>query len=234
MFASRGARVHYLSATRGEGGEVGEPPLCTQAELGGVRQRELECAVEALGGASLTFLDYVDPLVEEGGQGKSFTAELAELASQLAARLRDREAQALITHGSNGEYGHPAHQLMSSAARAALELVGSTRTALYTVSAAYPDHPRPFLSNPDDPATFVIDVEPWLLEKLTAAGCHRTQAALFVRRSSQEAGRPVSLEEVLMRRESLHRAWPPFAGEPDDVLARFLRERCGEALVGGA
>jgi len=37
LLARSGARVHYYCATRGEGGETGEPPVCTIPELGDVR-----------------------------------------------------------------------------------------------------------------------------------------------------------------------------------------------------
>jgi hypothetical protein len=50
------------------------------------------------------------------------------------------------------------------------------------------------------------------MQVLAAAACLRTQRALFLRRSSPEAGRQLRLEEVLMRQESLHRAWPPERG----------------------
>ena len=56
LLAHSGSQVHYLSATRGEGGEVGEPPRCKVEELGQVRAEELACAVHALGGISLTCL----------------------------------------------------------------------------------------------------------------------------------------------------------------------------------
>ena len=63
LLARQGVQVHYLSATRGEGGEAGEPPLCSLEDLGQVREEELACAVAALGGSSLDFLGYTDPRV---------------------------------------------------------------------------------------------------------------------------------------------------------------------------
>ncbi len=37
LLARLGAEVHYLIATRGEGGEVGGPPVCERSQLGLVR-----------------------------------------------------------------------------------------------------------------------------------------------------------------------------------------------------
>ncbi|MCI0520192.1 MAG: hypothetical protein L0Z70_08025, partial [Chloroflexi bacterium] len=96
----------------------------------------------------------------------------------------------------------------------------------YTGVANFPDHPRPRLVNKDDPAHLILDITPAAEEKIQAALCHCTQNALFVRRASQEAGRPMSVREVLLRVESLHRVYPPVPGEPpgepQDALALAL------------
>jgi len=42
-------------------------------ELGTLREKELTCAVDALGGISLNFLDYQDPLVGTDNKLYSFT-----------------------------------------------------------------------------------------------------------------------------------------------------------------
>jgi len=180
--------------------------------------------VRALGGAGLDFLDYVDPLVGENEKLRPYTTDLNELTRQLIAHIRRLNPAALITHGSNGEYGHPAHWISHQAARRAVEALGASAPLLYTFSAAFPEHPRPRLSNPDDPAHIVLDITPVFDQKVAAAYCHRTQNALFVRRSSQRAGRPLSIPEVLMRLEGLHRAHPPVTGShPHDALAEMLR-----------
>jgi N-acetylglucosamine malate deacetylase 2 len=227
LLAGKGVQVHYLCATRGEGGETGEPPLCTQAELGEIREQELLCAVQALGGRSLTFLGYTDPRVGPDEELYPYTEDLTFLAGQVAATMRQFQADVVISHGSRGEYGHPAHLLTHRASRVAVESFyeeNPTRGTplFYTVSASFPDHPRTRLVNPDDPADLVLDITPALDSKIGALLCHRTQNALFVRRSSQEAGRPLSIPEVAQRLESLHRAIPRRDGGPADMLAEML------------
>jgi len=222
LLAKAGWQVHYLSATRGEGGEVGEPPLCTREELGEVRENELVCAVRSLGGRSLTFLGYIDPTVGLGEELFAYTDNLTLLAGQVAASIRQFNPAVLITHGSNGEYGHPAHLLTHLAARLAIESLGETAPLLYTVAADYPDFPRKRLANKSDPAHLVIDITSALEQKQAAALCHRTQHDLFIRRSSQDAGRQLSVPEVVMMVESLHRAHPPASGKLDDPLALAL------------
>ncbi len=225
LLAQSGAQVHYLSATRGEGGEVGEPPLTTREQLGQVREEEMQCAVQALGGSSLTFFDYVDPRVGPDNELYAFTQDVNELARQVADTIRRLSIDALISHGSNGEYGHPAHLLTNKSACLAIEMLSRDGDAplFYSASAAFAEHPRPFLTNQDDPAHLVINIRPALDRKKQAAMCHRTQHALFVRRASEEAGRPLSVPEVIIKLEGLHRANPPVVDVLIDPLADILR-----------
>lgn len=222
ILSQAGFNVHYLCATRGEGGEMGEPPLCTREELGEMREQELVCAVQALGGRSLTFFGYTDPEIGEGEELFAFTNDLRMLAGQVATSIGQLKPAALITHGSNGEYGHPAHVVTHLAARIAIESLGVDAPLLYSVSAAYPEHPKPHLANKDDPADLVIDVSAVIMKKEQAALCHRSQHALFVRRASKQANRQLSVPEVLTRQESLHRVYPAFDADVVDPLKDSL------------
>lgn len=222
LLAQNGASVHYLCATRGEGGEVGEPPLCTQEQLGEVRVNELACAVQALGGRSLTFLDYVDPRVGADNTLFAYSDNLSELVGQVAAQIRQFDAQVVISHGSNGEYGHPAHLLTHQAARMAIESLDGGGPEFYTTAAIFPKHPRPRLANPDDQADLILDVTPALDQKTQAALCHRTQHALFVRRASEEAGHLLSVPEVIMKVESLRHWQTPGHQTGQDSLTTLL------------
>ncbi|MGD2156205.1 MAG: PIG-L deacetylase family protein [Anaerolineales bacterium] len=222
LLAQNQAMVHYLCATRGEGGEVGEPPLCTRQELGRVREREMECAVQHLGGSGLIFLDYIDPLIGEGEKLHPYSEDLDTLVGKVVHHIQRLKPAALITHGSNGEYGHPAHVLTYQASCRALLSMGAEKPVLYTISPTFADHPRPRLANSNDPAHLVLDITPVIERKTQAALCHRTQHALFVRRSSKEAGRALTVPEVLMRIEGLHRAHPPVIDGLDDPVAELL------------
>ena len=229
LLAARGVDVHVVALTRGEGGDMGEPPLADREHLGEVREREMVCAVGKLGGKSLTFLGYVDPTVGEDNKLFAPEHDPTMLSGQIIASLKQTGAQVLLTHGTNGEYGHPAHKLMHDAvllAVAALSqeaaqkggagLPGGAAPLVYSFAATYATHPYPRLSNADDPADVVVDVSPYLEQKLAAALCHTTQNALFVRRRSAEAGHTLSVREVLLPEEAFHRQWPaqPVAGDP--------------------
>ncbi|HEX5689959.1 MAG TPA: PIG-L family deacetylase [Roseiflexaceae bacterium] len=53
MYAEQGHDLYILSTTRGEGGEIGDPPLATRETLGVVREAEMRCAATALGARGL-------------------------------------------------------------------------------------------------------------------------------------------------------------------------------------
>ncbi len=224
LLARAGAKMFYLCATRGEGGELGEPPVCARDQIGTYRERELVCAVQALGGGQLDFMDYVDPLVSENGDLHAYAADSEGLAAQIFAHIQAVQPAAIITHGTNGEYGHPGHIQTNRAVTAAVQQLGSQAPYLYYFCADFPNHPRPRHANPDDPAHLVLDVTPALAQKAQGAYCHRSQNALFVRRTSARLGYRVTVPEILLPIESLHRAYPPVTGQlGDDALANLLQ-----------
>ena len=222
LLAKLGATVHYVSATRGEGGEPGEPPLCIQSELGEIRAQELACAVRTLGGISLEFMGYIDPQVGEEGVLFPFLADPMVLRAQIQESIHRHQIGIVITHGSNGEYGHPAHRLVHDSVYQTVSEMGENAPLLYTTQAAFPQHPKPRLMNKDDPAHLILDITPVFDQKVRAALCHRTQHALFIRRPSRETGRQMTVPEVIVRIESLHRAWPAVEGRLEDELVKCL------------
>ncbi len=212
LLSSSGHDVHYLCCTRGEGGECGVPALCNQAQLGSLRELELACAVEELGGKSLQFLDYTDPLVGPENTLFSFTQDQEKLAIEVKEYIKKKDIDLLITHGSNGEYGHPGHLTVYQVAQ---KIIQSEYPEIlwYTVQAYYDISPRPHLLNKADQADWIIDVSSVINEKIGAALCHKSQHDLFVRRKSKELGKSVSVAEVIQREESYH-----FAKGTKDVL----------------
>lgn len=223
LLASAGTKIHYLCATRGEGGELGEPPLCTRQEIGIYRERELRRAIEALGGGTLSFLDYIDPLVGENEELYPYTDDFDGLVAQITQHLRIDQPEAVITHGTNGEYGHPGHILTHNAVRRAVENTCKDVPLLYTFCANFPGHPRPRHANPDDPAHIILDVTSTMDQKAGAAYCHHSQNALFLRRRSEQVGYRLTIPEILLKVESLHRAYPRTNGQPDDDLNKLLK-----------
>ena len=151
------------------GGEPGAGCLVVQV-VGDVREQEMVCAVQALGGRSLTFLGYIDPEIGEGEELYAYTDNLSMLAGQLATSIGQYKPAVVFTHGSNGEYGHPAHVVTHMAAKIAIESQGEVSPLLYSVAAIYPEHPKPRLANKDDLADLVILRDEFLRNDCCAPG----------------------------------------------------------------
>ncbi|MCC6145987.1 MAG: PIG-L family deacetylase [Anaerolineaceae bacterium] len=221
LLRRQGAEIHYLAATRGEGGEAGEPPLCSREELGAVRTAELSCAVQALGGGGLEFMGYQDPAIGPDNTLYSFTSDLKQFCAGILQVIQRVQPDAVLTHGSNGEYGHPAHKTVHQSVLRVLKGMPQP-PVLYTFQAMFEGHPKPRLMNRTDRADFVLDITPVLEQKTQASLCHRTQHALFVRNASRDAGRLLTVSEIVVKLESLRRRVP--AGRPiRDDLAALLR-----------
>lgn len=217
-----GAQIHYLCATRGEGGEMGEPPLCRRDQLGEMRLRETACAVQALGGGTLEFLDYKDPVVGPDNELYPFTSDFEKLIAEIRQAIRRIRPQVVLTHGSSGEYGHPAHKIVHQTVCRAVGSFDEEETILYSVQAAFKGHPKPRIMNRQDSADLVLDITPALEAKIQATLCHRTQHAAFVRNASRLAGRPLSVPEIVTSTESLHRIYPCDSALSDGLAALLL------------
>ncbi len=218
LLAARGVSTHVVCATDGAGGEHGDQThAATPEALAHVRCEELRCAVEALGVETLTLLGYADPVIGPGDTLFGFEAAEDTLAAQIADLIRREMPDIVLSHGSDGEYGHPAHVQVHRAVRQAIE-AHLPDVAFYGVSALVPGS-EDRLWNHSDPAHLVLDITPWIERKHAAMLCHRTQHALFMRRRQLR-----TVQEATRTIESFHRFWPPVAGggAPDDAFARTL------------
>jgi LmbE family N-acetylglucosaminyl deacetylase len=224
MLAERDAEIHLLCATRGEGGEVGDPPIVGRASLGDRREQELICAARVLGLRSVRFLGYVDPLVGEDLVLHAYTDRPDELSDRIVRAAEEIRPAMVLTHGSNGEYGHPAHIVTHGAVVAAHRTLRERGLApyLYTFCAAIEGR-TDRIFNDDDPAHIVLEVAPWLRTKARAAECHRTQHGLFYR--NHPAARDMT--EVVRTLEGLHRVWPPEGPDWPPLRPFRISQRAG-------
>ena len=216
MLSAQGVAVTLVCATRGEGGELGEPPVTERALLGSVREAELRCAASAVG-ASAEFLAYVDPLIGENDSLFAFECDYDTLVSEIVTLARERRADVILTHGTDGEYGHPAHILLNRAVMSAA--ASSLRdTLIYTTAATIPGQ-EDRIWNKSDAAHVVYDIGAWADAKLAAMTCHLSQRALFLRRREL-----TEVSQALRTIETFRRAWPATtSGEvPQDIFAQAL------------
>lgn len=176
LLAQRGVRVHVLTATRGEAGSCGDPPLCNVDELPGVRERELRCACATLGIEPPSLLDYRD--------GTLADVDEEEAVAQVVAVIGKLLPQVLLTWPSDGLSRHPDHIAVSHwtslAFRQAAALGPDAPAALYHLSVPRSVAKSLGLSHlhalPDEQVTLTVDVAPVWEQKLAAIRCHRTQA----------------------------------------------------------
>jgi len=175
LLARRSVRVHVLTATRGEAGSCGDPPLCRADELPAVRERELRCACAALGTEPPSLLDYRD--------GALADVDEKEAVAQVVAAIRELQPQVLLTWPPDGLSGHPDHVAVSRwttlAFQQAAALGPDGPTALYHLAVPRSVAQALELSHlhavPDEAVTLTVDVSAVWEAKMAAIHCHRTQ-----------------------------------------------------------
>jgi LmbE family N-acetylglucosaminyl deacetylase len=176
LLVQRGVRVQTLTATRGEAGSRGDPPLCTREELPAVREQELRCACRALGVEAPRLLDYRDGTLRD--------VDEEEGAAHVLDALSELQPQALITWPPDGLSGHADHVAVSRWTRRAFEAAHDLRpeAPLTLYHMVVPETVADALgfsglhAVEDEDVTLTVDVTPVWEEKLSAIRCHRTQA----------------------------------------------------------
>ena len=215
LLARHGVGVHVLTATRGQAGSRGDPPLCTQEELPAVRESELRCACAALGLEPPRLLDYQD--------GDLTEVNPEEITTHILAAVTEIHAQVLLTFGPDGLSGHPDHIAIGRCAAEAYARSNEI-AALYTLavprSLAEQLEMRQVHSIPDERISLAVDVASAWAAKQAAMACHLTQ-----RSSTPLMGAPEARQRLFFGRESYVRA---ACRLPDtDFLPKMLKEYGG-------
>jgi N-acetylglucosamine malate deacetylase 2 len=170
LLAQQGVRVQVLTATRGQAGSCGNPPMCSPEDLPVVRERELRCACTALGILPPILLDYQDGHLTEVDPN-----EVIEQIIRIAEAVRP---QVLLTFGPDGLSGHPDHILIGQLVKNIFDCMTQV-LALYTVavpqSLAMRLDMHQIRAVPDELITLTVDVSAAWEAKLAAIRCHRTQ-----------------------------------------------------------
>lgn len=181
-YAHAGAEVHLATATRGEAGMVGDPPVTDREHLGEVRARELSAAAEILGIAKVHFLGFLD-----GQLGSVPREQLVERAVEVVRRVRPH---VLVGFGPEGVSRHPDHKVMCEVALSAFDRAadptwypGCDASAwaplkLYQFEIAqeiFAGWDVPLSGVPRDRLTSFIDTSEQVETKVRAFHCHGTQ-----------------------------------------------------------
>jgi LmbE family N-acetylglucosaminyl deacetylase len=177
--AAEGGRVALCTATPGDNGKVGDPPVCPRERLGSVRQAELMAACAELGVATVRVLGYPD-------RGLA-SAPVDTIRRQLVEVIRATRPHVVVSFDPNGSNLHPDHVAISRFASDGVAAAGDARwfpdlgaphavpRLLWTIPA------RPWeVMRRTDPALepgadFVVDVSAFVGRKEAALRAHRTQ-----------------------------------------------------------
>ena len=116
-YASEGADVFLLTATRGDSGRYrgyrpGDPQHPGSSALANIREAELRAAASALGVREVSLLDYRDQHLDR--------ANPREVIAAIAQHLRRVQPDVVVTFGPDGAYGHPDHIAISQFTTAAI------------------------------------------------------------------------------------------------------------------
>jgi LmbE family N-acetylglucosaminyl deacetylase len=214
LLARRGVAVHLLTATRGEAGSSGDPPLCRSAELGAVRERELRCACTVLGIEPPRILDCQD--------GRLGEADPERIIARILGIVDEVRPQVMLTFGPDGLSGHPDHIAIGQCAAEAFRRAGGV-AALYAVavprSVAERLGMRRVRPVPNEPIALAVDVSPAWETKLAAIGCHATQLS-----ASPMTRAPIEKQQLFFGTEYFVRAAPR---QPEhDFVEEALRGYC--------
>lgn len=170
LLTQHGVRVQVLTATRGQAGSRGNPPLCAPEELPAVRENELRCACSALGIQPPILFDYQD--------GQLAKADPEQLAAQILQIVKETRPQVMLTFGADGLSGHPDHIAIGFAAAEAFRRADDV-SALYTLavprSLAESLGMRQICAVADEAITVAVDISAVWDAKMSAIRCHRTQ-----------------------------------------------------------
>jgi LmbE family N-acetylglucosaminyl deacetylase len=178
-YAAAGARIVLVTATLGERGKRGDPPVCAPEDLAGCRERELREAAAIIGFDELHLLGYRDRELAD--------APPDDVRRSLVSIVRRVRPAVVVTFDANGFNVHPDHVAISRFTTDAVSAAADPRW--------YPDAGDPYavgrvLWTPPFPpweaaasdavgrrpgADFVIDVSTWREQRAAALRAHRTQ-----------------------------------------------------------
>jgi LmbE family N-acetylglucosaminyl deacetylase len=178
-YADEGVTLALSTATLGQAGKCGAPPVCTPDELPRVREAELREAAEMLGYRPPVLLGYRDRELAN--------APVDEIREQLVAIIREHRPQIVVTFDPNGSNLHPDHIAISRFTSDAVVAAADARWFPHTgpphtvqrLVWTPPSRPWLFARVPDAGAQpgvdFVFDNSRYAALKAAALRVHRTQ-----------------------------------------------------------
>jgi N-acetyl-1-D-myo-inositol-2-amino-2-deoxy-alpha-D-glucopyranoside deacetylase len=125
LYASRGADVYLVCATRGEAGEADAEHMRGFASVGEMRESELRCAAAILGLKGAFFLGYRDSGMPGTPENQHPEAQVShpveEVAKRVVKYIRELKPDVVLTFDPVGGYRHPDHIHIQQATTLAFE-----------------------------------------------------------------------------------------------------------------
>jgi len=178
-YAAAGARTVLVTATLGQRGKLGDPPVCAPAEIEATRERELREAAGIIGFDGLHLLGYRDRELAE--------APPEEVRRALVAIIRLEQPDVVFTFDPNGFNVHPDHIAISRFTTDAVAVAADARwyhgegqpyavpRVLWTPPVAPWEAPGIARLEAEPGADILIDVSPWRERRIAALRAHRSQ-----------------------------------------------------------
>ncbi len=225
-YAAAGDRSVLVTATRGERGKVGDPPVCRQDELSECRERELRAAAAIVGFDELHILGYHD---RELGN-----APPAEIRKTLVTLIRRVRPAVVCTFDPNGFNLHPDHVAISRFTSDAIAAAADSRchpeagdphvVSRLLWTPFVPPWEAAHLDGLETHASIdvILDVSEWIERRAAALRAHRTQH-LSIDKYFFNQPNP----ERILGLETWRHAWgPPLNRRPaDDIFQGLSSQR---------
>jgi N-acetylglucosamine malate deacetylase 2 len=177
-----GHTVKLITATKGEAGEPGNPPITTKENIGKVREQELLNAAKILGISQIFFLGFIDGTLKNIPQNK--------LQIKIMQILNKEKPDVVITFDKTGASNHPDHIAISKAATASFTKYMKKQTK--HIRLYHTANPKSNIvimqkagiaynafgkteGTADEYITTRIDISQFFKYKVKALKCHKTQ-----------------------------------------------------------
>jgi N-acetylglucosamine malate deacetylase 2 len=207
-YLAEGVRIVLVTATLGQAGKAGDPPVCSREDLPGVREAELREAAGVIGIDALHLLGYRDRELAE--------APPARIRAQLVGLIRHYRPHVVVTFDPNGFNVHPDHVAIS---RFTVDAVSAAADARWIRDAGPAHRVQRLIWTPPIPpwdaarsvaleaepgVDFVLDLSEWRDRKAAALRAHRTQHQSIDRYFFSQPDR-----ERVLSVETYRHAWGP-------------------------
>jgi LmbE family N-acetylglucosaminyl deacetylase len=227
-YGASGVRTVLITATRGERGKTGNPPVCAPGELAACRERELTEAVRIVGFDEMHILDYRDRELAD--------APPDSIRRSLVSLIRRVRPSVVASFDPNGFNVHPDHVAIGRFTIDAIAAAADPRwhpdtgdahlvpRVVWTPPIAAWEAARIERLEEKPGVDFVIDVSAWRDRKAAALRAHRSQH-LSVDRLFFSQPDPLQLLDLEVWRQ----AWGPLLRRRPsyDLMEGLFQEEVG-------